>query len=160
MNGALEFFIGALVVLTGWFGWSTRKMTWKEKKEYFKSPDGKGILKGIFLAVTIPAIIIGLVLLLGGCSGTFNNGASVYAGLDYTKKESPMCDPVDPDSHTTSNLGLKYFLYESEDGTFKLNTKYTHHSCAFSPDDRQYDAVGVELEYMIPTGKQFKLPKK
>ena len=31
----------------------------------------------------------------------------------------------------------------------RVNAKYTHHSCALGPDDRQYDAVGVELEWKV-----------
>ncbi len=149
MTGAIEFLVVAITVLIAWFVWSTRKLSWKEKIAYFKTKDGKGILKGVVLAVTIPVILILLAVLLGGCSGTFNNGASVYAGLDYTKDPSPMCEDVGPDNRTTSNLGARYFLYESDDESFKTNVKYTHHSCAFSPDDEQYDSLGLELEYRL-----------
>jgi len=149
-------FVGVgVVILIIWMLWSLRKMTWKEKVEYLKSEDGKGILHGIGLAVGISFAVVILFMLLGGCTpvqtsyGSWNNGATVFAGLDYTNKVSPACDPVDPDSHTTSNLGLKYHVFKSTDKKFGANVKYTHHSCAFSSDRYQYDGTGLELEYKL-----------
>ena len=62
-----------------------------------------------------------------------------------------MCERSDGtiDDQTTSNVGLKYHLFESLDERFKTNIKYTHHSCAFYVDDQQYDAFGLELEYKL-----------
>lgn len=120
-----------------------RKVSWRE---YFSTRTGKGILKGIVLAVVFA---VALALLSGCAGGTYFNDASVYAGLDHTKKLSPQCEDRGPDNRTTSNLGLRGNLYESQDGRFRTNAKYTHHSCAFSPDDKSYDALGVELEYKL-----------
>lgn len=116
--------------------------------EYFRTDDGKGALKGIVMALGITTLLA-LGSLLIGCSGKYMNDASVYAGLDSTKKISPQCEDRGPDNRTTSNLGVKANLYESKDERFRSNFKYTHHSCAFSPDDLQYDAGGIEFEYKI-----------
>jgi len=145
MFSGIEFVVTALVILFIWMFWSLREV---KLVEYFKTDTGKGILKGIVLAVLIPLLLVGLSMLFG-CSGNFNNGASVFAGLDYTKKLSPMCEGDGIDSRTTSNLGLRYHLYQSEDEKFKTNIKYTHHSCAFGEDDKQYDGAGIELEYRL-----------
>ena len=145
MLSLVEFVIALLVVLTLWLLWSLRGQS---LKEYFRTKDGKGILKGIVLAVGF-AVGLAALFSLGGCSGTYLNDASVYTVLDYTKKLSPQCETMGPDDQTTSNLGVRVNLYESADDRFRTNVKYTHHSCAFSPDDQQYDAVGVELEYKL-----------
>jgi len=141
----IEFTVALLVVLAVWLLVALRG---QNLKEYFRTKDGKGILKGIVLAVVF-AVGLAVLFSLGGCSGTYLNDASVYAGLDHTKKLSPQCEATGPDDRTTSNLGVRVNLYESADERFRTNAKYTHHSCAFSPDDRQYDALGVELEYKL-----------
>lgn len=145
MDSIFEFIIVLFVLLAVWFLWSLRG---QNIKEYFRTRDGKGVLKGIVLAVVF-AVGLAVLFSLGGCSGTYVNDASVYAGLDRTKKLSPQCEATGADDRTTSNLGVRVNLYESADERFRTNAKYTHHSCAFSPDDRQYDAVGVELEYKL-----------
>lgn len=145
MVSLYEFAGTLLVLLTAWLLWSLRG---ENLREYFRTRTGLGILKGIVIAV---GFALGLAFLGGlvGCSGSYLNGASVYAGLDRTKKLSPQCEDVGPDVHTTSNLGLRLNLYQSQDERFRTNAKYTHHSCAFSPDDRQYDALGLEMEYKL-----------
>lgn len=115
---------------------------------WFKSNPGKGALAGIAKALAVAGAFM-LVASLLGCSGHWGNGASGYVGLERTKSLSPQCEDTGPDSHITSNLGMRYHAYESKDGKFKGNGKYTHHSCAFSPDDKSYDAVGMELEYKL-----------
>lgn len=143
---SLYEFVGTLLVLLAvWLLWSLRG---ENLREYFRTRTGLGILKGIVIAV---GFSVGLALLggLAGCSGTYVNDASVYAGLDHTKKLSPQCEDAGPDTRTTSNLGLRLNLYQSQDERFRTNAKYTHHSCAFSPDDRQYDALGLEMEYKL-----------
>jgi hypothetical protein len=142
VNSAAQFAVALVVLLLVVMVWRLWGVNWRT---YFSTPTGKGILKGIVLAVVFA---VGLALLTG-CSGTYLNDASVYAGLDHTKKSSPSCDAGTRDDRTTSNLGLRGNIYQSEDGRFRTNAKYTHHSCAFSPDDRQYDAVGLELEYKL-----------
>ena len=139
-------FVGSLIVIViAWGLWSTRNI---DRMEYIKSDDFKGIAKGVLIALAF-AVGVGSLVFFSPKSEavTFFNDASVFAGLDYTKKLSPSCKNTGPDNHTTSNLGLRLNLLESDDSHFRINSKYTHHSCAFSPDDRQYDAVGVELEY-------------
>lgn len=116
--------------------------------EYAKTRAGKGVLKGILLALLFTLGVAGSSLVF---AGQWFSEASVYAGLDYTKTLSPMCEDTGPDNRTTSNLGLRLRAYESNDKRFRVNSKYTHHSCAFSPDNKSYDALGVELEYVIWT---------
>ena len=43
----------------------------------------------------------------------------------------------------------KHDRYPNDSKSVRVNTKYTHHSCALGPDARQYDAVGVELEWKV-----------
>ena len=139
-------FIGLTIALLGlWGAWSLKDTS---IREYFSQKTGKGVLKGILLAVGITVAVVALSFVFG-CSGTFNNGATIFTGLDYTKKLSPQCEDYGPDSHTTSNLGFRYGLYESKDGKFRSKIKYTHHSCAFSEDREQYDAIGIEHEYVL-----------
>jgi hypothetical protein len=146
MNSVILFLACVIVLLIIWGAWSLRGVN---IKEYFSGRTGKGILKGVILACAFTAMMGALSLVTGCAGGSYMNDVSVYAGLDYTKNESPMCAPVGADSHTTSNLGLRANLYESEDKKFRANSKYTHHSCAFSPDQNSYDALGVEFDYKI-----------
>ncbi len=73
----------------------------------------------------------------------------VFAGLDYTKKQSPMCDPGTPDDRLTSNLGISQNLYLSYDERFDLSANFTHHSCAVNGDWLQYDAQGLKATYRV-----------
>jgi len=130
-----------LVFLVLWGGWSLRK---ENLKEYFSTHDGKGILKGIVIVVVLFASI---ALLTGCSSGTFFNDASIFAGLDYTKKVSPQCAQGGVDDHSTSNVGLDVNAYRSNDGRATAGAKLTHHSCAFGRDSKSYDALGAYAEY-------------
>lgn len=96
--------------------------------------------KSIAVGIVVCLLIIGVVGLLGGCSG-----ASMYAGLDQTFKQSPQCVAGGSDDRITSNIGFKGWYDVATD--VKLYTKYTHHSCAFSPDRNSYDAAGAGVEY-------------
>lgn len=142
-------FVGLLlVILLGYMAFVLRGRNWIE---YFRTKDGLGILKGIVLAPLVILVIAGIILLFSGAAqaGTWFNDASVFAGLDYTKKLSPQCERNSVDDRGTSNLGLRLNLWESDSRNVRVNSKYTHHSCALGPDDRQYDAIGVELEWRV-----------
>lgn len=138
MDSALMFILAVITLTVGTLLW---KVGPSNIKDFFKTRGGKGILKGIVLAVTFSLLFAG-VGLLSGCV----NHASVYAGLEDTKQNSPMCSDRKGDQ-VTSNIGLKANLFESKDKRFATNVKYTHHSCAFADDGESYDALGVELEY-------------
>ncbi len=127
------------------------KLRGKNWIEYFKTKDGKGILKGIVLAPIVIMIIAFMLSLLptSASAGTFFNDASVFAGIDYTKNVSPSCERNSTDDHGTSNLGFKINTWQSASGDVRVNSKYTHHSCVLGRDDRQYDAIGVELEWKV-----------
>ena len=141
-----EFIMGLVGLLFVWGAFSLRNVS---IKQYFSTREGRGILKGIVIAVTFLVVGAGITTLLSGCSGTYLNDASIYGGLDYPRDPSPQCRQAGADDRSTSNLGLKLNLYQSETGLFRTNAKYTHHSCAFSPDRNTYDAVGIEVEYIL-----------
>ncbi len=141
-------FVGLLlVILLSYMAWFLRNVNWKE---YFSTKTGKGILKGIVLAPAIILLIAGFFYLIPSANaGTWLNDASVFAGIDYTKKLSPQCDNNSIDDRGTSNLGVRLNVWESESKNVRLNSKYTHHSCVLGTDDRQYDAVGIDLEWRV-----------
>lgn len=142
MSTNIEFILLALGLLLVWGGWSLKSTN---IKEWTSGRTGKGILSGIIIVT----LVAGGLVLLSGCRGTYLNDASIYAGLDRTKKMSPSCENDGSDTNTTSNMGARVNMYQSKGKKFRTNMKYTHHSCVFSPDSRQYDALGVELEYKI-----------
>jgi hypothetical protein len=148
-SDALIFVGLILVVLFSYMVWKLRGINWIE---YFKTKDGKGILKGIILA-PIAIIVIALALSLlpakAQASGTWFNDASVFIGIDSTKKVSPQCIPDAVDNRGTSNLGARLNIWQSDSKNIRLNSKYTHHSCVLGKDDRSYDAVGIELEWRV-----------
>lgn len=144
MSSGLMFILGLILFVVGYTAYKLKK-SGLSPIEYFKTKDGLGILKGILIASAVMA----LAVFLGGCSGTYLNDATAYAGIEGTKDVSPQCQNQGIDPHGTSNLGFKLNLYESEDQRFRTNAKYTHHSCALSPDRNTYDAAGVEFEYKI-----------
>ena len=122
---------------------------------YFKTREGLGVLKGIALfAVGVPAVVLFITFLLGlfgskAAAGEYFAFGDLYLGLDNTNKPSPMCEDGDNSSRLTSNGGLIANIYRSDDQRFQLNTKYTHHSCAFNADDKSYDALGLEVRYRL-----------
>lgn len=144
---AILFVCLLVIILLAYMGWFLRGVNWKE---YFSTKTGKGILKGIVLAPLVILIIAGFFYLIPSANaGTWFNDASVFAGIDYTKKLSPQCDSNGVDDRGTSNLGAKLNIWESDSRNVRVNSKYTHHSCVLGPDDRQYDAVGIELEWKV-----------
>lgn len=148
MRDALLFVGLMLVVVLFYMAWKLRGKDWRA---YFSTRDGLGILRGIVVA-PLAIVALGAVLaMFSSCAraGAWFNDASVFAGLDYTKKLSPQCERNAVDERGTSNLGLRLNVWESDSRKLRVNTKYTHHSCALGSDDRQYDAVGVELEWRV-----------
>ena len=138
-------------------------------KSFFRTDDGLGVLKGIILFMLFGVLIAGYSVFVRGqdCLGchTYHDDSpysravveaprqgwflysKLFLGLDYTKKQSPMCERGGPDDHLTSNGGLLFNIYTFN--RFELNAKYTHHSCAFSPDAKSYDALGIELDLIL-----------
>jgi hypothetical protein len=134
MDSHIQFIVVILCIFFAWLLWSFRG---RSILSFFKTATGKGVLKGIVVVLGVSVF----VTLASGCSGRYLNDASFYAGMDYTKNYSPQCEIAPPDQHTTSNVGFKLNLYESKDDRLNTNVKYTHHSCAFSRDREQYDAI-------------------
>lgn len=145
---ALIFIAAILVSVIAYLFWKLGSpLKWVP---YFKTDDGKGILKGILLAPTV-IIVIALILSLlpSSAKGSWLNDASVFAGIDYTRKLSPMCDANQVDDQGTSNLGFRMNFWESESENIRVNSKYTHHSCVLGSDNKTYDALGVEVEWKV-----------
>lgn len=122
--------------------------TWRA---YFSTEDGRKILRGIILA---PGLVVAAALVLWMLPGRASAGdwltdASVYAALDQTRKASPMCDSNTVDDRLTSNMGVRLGMWRSESRNVRVNLRYTHHSCAIGPDDRQYDALGFEVDWLV-----------
>lgn len=123
---------------------------------FFKTKPGKGVARGIILAPVVLVVIalVGFFLLPKTAHaqglqvpGTWFNDASVFMGIDHTKKLSPMCQAGGYDERSTSNMGVKMNLWQSPSGNVRFNTLYTHHSCAINPDHKSYDALGVQVEW-------------
>ena len=142
----LQFLITMVVVLVLWGLFSLRKSG--NPIKYLKK--NKDVWSGIRFAL-IFSVVIASLSLLNGCAGSWVRDGSVYMGLDLPSEQSPQCLDVrgQYDDKTTSNLGLRLNIFESDDTRFRTNAKYTHHSCAFNKDVRVYDALGVEFEYKI-----------
>lgn len=118
----------------------------KEAVRYLKTPEGKRVLFGIVVFTLASILIAASSKVLADKPNWFTYG-EVFAGIDYTKNLSPQCDQGGADDRATSNGGLRLNIYRSDDELFHLNSKYTHHSCAFSPDRESYDALGLEVNY-------------
>lgn len=122
---------------------------------YFKTKDGQGVAKGVILAPLVILVLALLIWLLPGNAnaqtlpGTWFNDASVFMGIERTKKISPQCHAGGYDERSTSNMGVRANLWQSDSGNVRLNGKYTHHSCAINPDRNSYDALGVEVEWIV-----------
>lgn len=137
----------------------------KNLKAYFSTKEGLGIARGIVLgplvivliALAGAAVLTALFWLLAPKAhaeglrvpGTWFNDAGVFMGLDHTKKLSPMCHAGGPDDRTTSSLGAKLNVWQSPSGNVRFNGMYTHHSCALNLDNRSYDALGVQVEWVF-----------
>jgi hypothetical protein len=146
MSSSMMFVVGILGIVAAIILYKF-KFNAKEIHDYFKTPTGLGILKGIVLV-----LILGLamsVIAKEPEEGKFFSYGDFYAGLDYTNKRSPQCYGGGVDDRTTSNVGFRVNIYESADSKFHLNSKYTHHSCALNIDRESYDAIGVELIYRL-----------
>jgi len=141
MSDIVQFVLAILAVVVVWGLYSLRTVS---LKEYFSSRTGLGILKGIVLAICF-AVALAVIPKAFAEEPVWFKEAEVFAGLDYTQRTSPQCVVGSVDDRTTSNLGLRLNVYEYEN--FTINSKYTHHSCAFGEDDAGYDAFGIELTY-------------
>tara|TARA_R110002153_G_scaffold252016_1_gene409685 strand:- start:1556 stop:2020 length:465 start_codon:yes stop_codon:yes gene_type:complete len=149
MTDSAALFVGiSITVIALWIALVFRGVPIGNVIDYFKK--NSKIFSGIKFAI-IFSIFFVAVGYISGCStssGTYLNSATVYSGIDYSLvRPSPQCTSEGVDDRSTSNLGLKVNLFTSTDRKYKTNLKYTHHSCAFNPDQNLYDAVGIEFEY-------------
>lgn len=84
-----------------------------------------------------------------GVPGTWLNDGHVFAGIDYTRNQSPQCQSGGFDDRSTSNMGFKANVWQSPSKNVRFNLMYTHHSCALNPDRNSYDAIGAQVEWFI-----------
>lgn len=123
----------------------------KSPLEYFRTKEGKGVLSGIVLTLTLVLILsIGASFVKADEQEyVFFKEGYVFMGLDNTKDISPMCEGGVNSDKLTSNIGVKVDLISTVSGKANISAKYTHHSCAFNPDRDGYDAIGIELNYKL-----------
>lgn len=131
----------------------------KQLPSWAKSKDGKGVMAGVVLAplvIVIFAVIMFFLpspahaqLRVPGVPGTWLNDGSVFAGIDHTFKQSSQCHAGGYDDRSTSNMGLRVNVWQSENTRLRLNGKYSHKSCALNRDRNSYDALGIELEWCV-----------
>ncbi len=148
MNDKLLFFVALALIFIGLFAFAVVKSG--KGLRFFSDREGKGAL---FSALSFVAILGGAVFLFG-CSnakaedkGEWFEYGKIYMGLDYTRKISPQCEDEGPSNRLTGNGGFEAGFYSF--GDFGSYVKYTHHSCAVSPDDKSYDALGFGIEYKL-----------
>lgn len=122
------------------------KFNFRKMFEYFSTDDGKGILKGIVLAILFAVVLVFANCALSDEDEWFQYG-EMYFGIDSTFGESPQCWGGGPSNKLTSNIGLKLNIFRRIDRRVEANIKYTHHSCALNRDRHGYDAIGIEYTY-------------
>lgn len=161
MNFTTDLVIVIGFVLAVCFGLLVWKVGLKNLPFYLKTKDGKGVAKGFILAPIIIIVIGLLMFMLPGHAraeakpldltipGTFFNDASVFMGIDRTKKISPQCHAGGYDDRSTSNMGFRVNVWQSPSKNVRFNLMYTHHSCALNPDRNSYDAIGAQVEWFI-----------
>lgn len=152
LNNAL-YFVGAILLFVAFlFWWVLHKVQYNvaDFKAYWTT-DGAG---------AIPSLVKALVLIVGITFVVFlSNKAlaeestppdwfqytAVYAGLDFTKNQSPQCKDSEVDDKITSNIGVRQHIYSW--GDVNLLGNYTHHSCAIGSDRNTYDGMGLQVEW-------------
>lgn len=109
-------------------------------------------VRGTLRPLAYVPLLGGAVLLFGSSEtqaqeeeGEWFGYGKVYMGLDYTRKISPQCEDKGPSNRLTSNGGFEMGIYTA--GNFESYLKYTHHSCAISPDNKSYDGLGGGIAY-------------
>lgn len=160
MNGLLWFFgtLGLAVVLI---------MLWQiggpaEIKRYFQAPGRDRVRQGIevfLLAGVLAALLsVSVVFLSGDADAAEPPGTGpgvewftfgeVYLGVDYTMQtQAPSCFDDGANPRLTSNGGVRANILQVD--RFRLNGKYTHHSCVLNSDRYLYDGVGLEATYRL-----------
>lgn len=126
--------------------------------DYFESDKGRGVRNGIlaFIGAGMLAVFVSLLIAPSRAEAArldlewFAFG-EVYLGVEapFTRGASPQCMDDGPDDKLTSNGGLRANIVQTPGSRFQLNAKYTHHSCAFNPDQNLYDAAGIEAVYRL-----------
>ena len=144
MSASVQFVVALVAIVVIWGGYVLGRQK-INPIEYFKTKTGLGILKGIVIAVGLAAAIALISSKAQAEEAVWFKDAEIFAGLEATQRVSPQCVAGGVDDKTTSNLGMRVNIYSNEQ--FRINSKYTHHSCAFGEDDAGYDAFGVELVY-------------
>lgn len=144
MNSELMFSLSIIVTLV-----VLMLLVFKSPKaifEYFKTKDGKGILKGIVLAIVFSLLlVVASVAFSDEGKGEWFAYGKAYVGVDRTDSLSPQCYSGGVDDRLTSNMGVIVNIYRGPDKRYEFNAKYTHHSCVFNKDRFGYDSGGIEF---------------
>ena len=147
MSSSFMFLVGIISLISVVFIFNFGSVS--EVKDYFKTKTGKGIAKGIIIALGV-----GLLFSLFSCSVNAEEQErlkwfdyrELYLGIEHTSnKTSPQCIDSGVNDRLTSNLGFTQNIFVSTDRKFHFNAKYTHHSCVLNSDRNTYDAFGVEF---------------
>ncbi len=143
----LQFEAGLLATLLAYFFYKSGFSIKKFKENWVISEGTKTPMwKAIAVILAVP-VIFGLILYTANAKAEWFEGATAFAGIDRTYNPSPLCQSVGVDDNLTSNIGFTQNIYTKD--VVNLGFKYTHHSCAVSPDKNSYDAAGIFVEWKI-----------
>lgn len=156
LQDAALFIAMVLAVVVGMILW---RIPIKQLQVWAQTKGGKGVIKGVVLAPLVIVVFAVIMFLLPsparaqftvpGVPGTWLNDGHVFAGIDYTRNQSPQCQSGGFDDRSTSNMGFKANVWQSPSKNVRFNLMYTHHSCALNPDRNSYDAIGAQVEWFI-----------
>lgn len=117
---------------------------------YFKTGDGAGALASALKASAAIAIILMILFVGMKCAHADDEWfkwTDVYMGVDYTKKQSPQCNPGGVDDNFTSNLGVSQHIRDLGSEDVYLYGGWTHHSCVIGGDRNTFDGVGIGVNW-------------
>lgn len=152
LNNAV-YFIGAILLFVLFlFWWVLHNVQYNLAafKRYWRT-DGAGAIPSLIKALVLILVITFVVFFANKVLAEERTPpdwfqyTAVYAGLDYTKDQSPQCETNTLDDRITSNIGVRQHIYSW--GDVNLVGNYTHHSCAIGADKNTYDAVGLQVEW-------------
>lgn len=116
------------------------------KNWYAAEGKKKSVFVGAATIILIP-VLIGIVLHTANAETKYFDGAKVFVGLDSTPVHNAFCQKTGASDRISSNMGFVQNIATTTD--FNIGMKYTHHSCAISPDVNTYDAIGIVIEWTI-----------
>lgn len=113
---------------------------------YLKTMRGAATGIYLFVGASVAMVIVTSFIPRANAVETFTY-AEVYMGMDWTFSQSPQCKDDGMDKYATSNGGIRLNMLKID--RLEINTKYTHHSCAFNNDRNGYDGAGIEFMWRV-----------